>query len=396
MKTSSATRLDRLDLQDNRSGRTKHERLKDYLVDEMISGRLKPGQPLPSEHHLVETLGIARMTVRQAIGALATEGLIYRVQGKGAFVVHDARRKLHGGLDIFALVAPDTSTGFYPSLLAGFEAASAEKRHQTIICNSGNDVSRQGDIILQLIDKEVGGVALVPTTIPSTPAYQMRQLQKHGIPLVFCHRRVEGIAAPLLAIPFHEVGRMAGEALVERGHRRVVVYFSHSVQSTRLFEAGLNEALQADGSPFCAESVCLGKTIKLEEKTVYSALQETFSKPTRPTAIFASFDSLAEMIYLLLPRLGLCVPEDVSIVGFGGSLRNGALERRITSVVIDEVATGRQAAALLHEMRTGARPIDDNSEIVMELDLSEGETLGRPCALENSTPLQEIKHLATA
>jgi len=50
----------------------------------------------------------------------------------------------------------------------------------------------------------------------------------------------------------------------------------------------------------------------------------------------------------------------------------------LTSVVVDEIATGRQAASLLHEMRRGERAIDDNTEIVMELSLSEGETLGTP------------------
>ena len=43
--------------------------------------------------------------------------------------------------------------------------------------------------------------------------------------------------------------------------------------------------------------------------------------------------------------------------------------------MVDEIATGRQAVALLHEMRRGDRPIDDNEEIVLPLALSQGETL---------------------
>jgi DNA-binding LacI/PurR family transcriptional regulator len=95
----------------------------------------------------------------------------------------------------------------------------------------------------------------------------------------------------------------------------------------------------------------------------------------RPTAIFASFDSLAEMIYFLLPRLGLRVPEDVSLLAFGGAWRQGAWMRRLSSVVVDEVATGQTAVSLLHEMRRGDRPIDDNTEVTMKLSVSMGETL---------------------
>ena len=89
---------------------------------------------------------------------------------------------------------------------------------------------------------------------------------------------------------------------------------------------------------------------------MFAALQRVFARPDPPTAIVASFDSLAETIYLLLPRLGLRVPEDVSLVGEGGAWREGAITRRLTSAVIDEVATGHKAVALLHEMRSGKRP----------------------------------------
>jgi DNA-binding LacI/PurR family transcriptional regulator len=100
-----------------------------------------------------------------------------------------------------------------------------------------------------------------------------------------------------------------------------------------------------------------------------------------PTAIFASFDSIAEMVYLLLPRLGLQSPRDVSLMGFGGAFRDGALTRRLTSVVIDEIDTGRQAVGLLNEMRCGDRPIEDNTEIVLKLAVSPGETLAAPASV---------------
>lgn len=367
-----------LDLRQEGSGRSKHERLRDYLVDEMIAGRMKPGQALPSERRLMRQLGVARMTISQALASLENDGLIRRVQGKGTFVEPGARSKLRRGLDIFALVVPDTRSGFYPSLLRGFDIAASDINHQTLTCNTDNNVERQANIILQLLDKEVGGVAIVPTDQPLTPAFQIRQLQKRGIPVVFCHRRVEGIAAPLLAIPFHEVGRLAGKALAEHGHRQVPFFTSQRSISTPAYQAGLEEGLRAGGSNVFSETVIVGESVFPQEDMVFAALQRVFAKPDPPTAIFTSFDSLAEMIYLLLPRLGLRVPEDVSLIGEGGTWREGAITRRLTSVVIDEIATGQKAVSLLHEMRRGERAIDDNEEFVLQLDLYEGETLAAP------------------
>jgi GntR family transcriptional regulator len=49
-------------------------------------GQLTPGDRLPSETELVEHFGVARMTARQAIQELKTEGLVMSEHGRGVFV----------------------------------------------------------------------------------------------------------------------------------------------------------------------------------------------------------------------------------------------------------------------------------------------------------------------
>ena len=368
----------RLDLKSKRTARPKYEQLKEHFIREIHAGRLKAGQALPSVKCLEETLGVAQMTVRQAMASLESEGLIRRVARRGNFVDVDARRKLKRGLDIFALVVPETREAFYPSLLHGFQAATAAIYYQTIICNTDDNVERQSDIILQLIDKKVGGVAINPTSPQPTPPHQIRQIQEHGIPVVLCHRGVKGIMAPLLAIPFHEVGHMAGRLLVEHGHRRAVFVTCGGPQPAHAYEDGFREGLQSGGSDVSVEVVYVEeRPIKRRQESCRAALQQVFAQPDPPTCIFATFDSIATIIYLLLPQLGLRVPEDVSLVGFGGAWREEALIQRLTSVVIDEIATGRQAVSLLHEMRCGNRDIDNNQEFELELGVSQGETLAK-------------------
>ena len=370
----------RLDLRQKHASQSKHERLKNHFVSEVLSGRLRPGQALPSVPRLAETLRVAQMTVRQAMDALEDDGLIRRVQGKGTFVEDDARRKLRRGQDIFALVVPDTRGGFYPSLLRGFETAATNIHHQTITCNTDNNVERQANVILELLDKEVGGVAICPTTDPPTPRSHVRQLQKRGLPVVFLHRGVEGVSAPLLSLSFHKSGYLAGSALAAHGHRGVVMFTTQRSIWTQAYEEGLQGGLRAGGCDVPPEIVYVAESAFPREDEVWACLQRVFARSDPPTAIFATFDSLAEAIYLLLPRLGLRVPEDVSLVGEGGTWRKGAVTGRLTSVVVDEIAAGQKAVDLLHEMRCGDRPIDDNEEFVLELSLYEGETLAAPTA----------------
>ncbi len=64
-------------------GPSKHAAIRDELRAMVLD--LPVGEPLPPERQLAEQLGVARMTVRQAIAALAREGLLRTVQGHGNF-----------------------------------------------------------------------------------------------------------------------------------------------------------------------------------------------------------------------------------------------------------------------------------------------------------------------
>lgn len=56
------------------------------LREEIASGRLKPGEKLPTEHRMAETYGVSRPIVREAVGRLKHDGLVTTRQGAGAFV----------------------------------------------------------------------------------------------------------------------------------------------------------------------------------------------------------------------------------------------------------------------------------------------------------------------
>lgn len=63
-----------------------HARLRDRLRADILEGRLKPHDQLPSESQLTERHEVSRITVRQALSALLAEGLIVKLHGKGSFV----------------------------------------------------------------------------------------------------------------------------------------------------------------------------------------------------------------------------------------------------------------------------------------------------------------------
>lgn len=65
-----------------------HVQIERWLLESISSGEMVPGDRLPGERELAARLGVSRMTLRQALAALESQGVLVRVPGRsgGAFV----------------------------------------------------------------------------------------------------------------------------------------------------------------------------------------------------------------------------------------------------------------------------------------------------------------------
>jgi GntR family transcriptional regulator len=83
--TRSGRKLHRSPL-DRRSGIPLYHQIQQRLLEQIQSGELEPGKPLPSIQQIAGLMGVSQMTVRQAVRALIELGVIYSRQGKGTFI----------------------------------------------------------------------------------------------------------------------------------------------------------------------------------------------------------------------------------------------------------------------------------------------------------------------
>ena len=66
-----------------------YRQVENLLREEIASGNFKEGDLIPSEQELARRYGVSQGTVRKAVLNLTDNGLLYRKQGKGTFVVFD-------------------------------------------------------------------------------------------------------------------------------------------------------------------------------------------------------------------------------------------------------------------------------------------------------------------
>lgn len=63
-----------------------YEQIKAQLRSSILTGQYAPHSQMPSENDLCAMFSVSRITVRQALGDLQKEGLLFKLHGKGTFV----------------------------------------------------------------------------------------------------------------------------------------------------------------------------------------------------------------------------------------------------------------------------------------------------------------------
>jgi GntR family transcriptional regulator len=90
------------------------EGLELWIVARLRDGSLSPGDRLPSEKELSETLKVSNITIKRSLDELRRQGLIQRIQGRGSFVTSQ-HRLTFDLLRMFSLTAYTEESGMRPT-----------------------------------------------------------------------------------------------------------------------------------------------------------------------------------------------------------------------------------------------------------------------------------------
>lgn len=76
---------------------TRRHAIADDLRSQIMTGRIQPGERLPSEAGLADRYKVSTATLRNALAVLQREGLVEKIHGKGNFVRRPLRKILYVG-----------------------------------------------------------------------------------------------------------------------------------------------------------------------------------------------------------------------------------------------------------------------------------------------------------
>ncbi len=331
----------------------KYLKLKEYLMNEILMGRIKPGERIPSEHNLAEMFTISRHTVRKAVSMLINEGYLTSEHGRGTYCI-DRSHSRNASRNI-GVITTYISEYIFPKLIQGIDNVLSRNGYSIILKNTNNDTANEYKCLKDMLGKNIEGLIIEPTKSALFSQYMdlYKALESNGIPYVFIHGYHQGMADKPYVILDDAAGMYAAvKYLAELGHRRIVGIFKADDMQGLNRHKGYARALTDSGLPYDPDNVILFHTEDRVEKPV-SALREIIASGRRIDAVACYNDGIAFKVLQLADGMGLKVPEDISVTGFDDSYfsENGIV--RLTTVSHPKEQLGEAAAELLLDILAG-------------------------------------------
>jgi GntR family transcriptional regulator of arabinose operon len=330
----------------------KYLQIKHKLLQYFADEHYQADQRLPSENALMQQFGVSRNTIRQALGELVNDGVIYKKHRSGSFF-SGTRSESQDRSYLIGVIAPNLSTYIYPQIIHGIDDV-VQRHHSNIVlaCTKGV-VENEQSAIEQMLSRDIDGLIIEPapgfSRIQENPTFQF--IKTLSIPVVFSNCMIDDADVSYVSVNDLEGGFRATDYLAWAGHRRIAcIYLEHDIAGRQRYQ-GYRKALEQWGiscDPRLAKPIP-GSFWGPEH--VNLAMRELLDlNHERPTAMFFFNDAMAiRSGYPAVRKAGLRIPDDVSIMGFDDSEIGALAEIPLTSVAHPKYAIGRWAAELLFE-----------------------------------------------
>lgn len=339
----------------------KYVRVREELLQLLKSGAIPPDERLPSEHELAERFGVSRQTLRQSLGELEREGLVYRVQGKGTFAAADSPATRGGDAPLtIGVVTTYISDYIFPHIVRGIEQTLRAGGARLVLSSTDNDKRKEREALEAMLKEPLDGLIIEPTkSAEGNPNIdEFLHLENRNVPYVTINETYPELSAPCFKVDDERGAELAASHLIETGHTAVAGFFkTDDLQGVSRLRGFLN-ALRKAGLRIPPEWVVRYATENKNEEPARRLESLLAGKaPARPTAVVCYNDELAVGLLETIRRAGLKVPDDISVVGFDDSTLATATETKLTTVRHPKEQLGAAAAeALLRMIRQpGAR-----------------------------------------
>lgn len=297
--------------------------------------------------------GVSKATVSAAMNgtgtiAAATRSRVLEVAAKLKY--RPAALQRNAGADArptIGVLIREINNPYHVEVAAGASHWAEQNGYGFVVTSSGGDYVVERNRVEMLVERDLDGIIINPVLHEGADLSYLYELRRRNFPFVLL-AGIYGVRASLVDVDNVEASWRAVSYLIRHGHTRIAHLAgpSFSMHSQERIE-GVRRAFSESHLVFSGDIVVRAGH-NLEDG--YRAGLELFTKRPRrewPTAVTCYNDLVALGLARALAELGLVVPDDVSIIGYGDLPMLEFLPVPLTTVRVPKLQMGETAARLL-------------------------------------------------
>jgi DNA-binding LacI/PurR family transcriptional regulator len=256
-------------------------------------------------------------------------------------------------IKVIGVIIPEFTHFYFSSVLMGIEEEASSRGYRIMVAQSGERYEREVKICQSFYENKVCGI--IVSQAKDTQKYDhFQKLIDLGVPLVFYDRICTGVNASRVVVDDYMGAFNAVTHLIETGCKHIAFYGSApTLEISKNRFNGYKDALLKHGLEYDEQitRIC-------DNRADAEAITPEMLQDQHPDAFFAVNDDTAIGILYTAKRMGLRVPQDVSVCGFTNGQRAVACDPMLTTVEQRGVKVGEEAADILIGHVEGSIPLD--------------------------------------
>lgn len=271
---------------------------------------------------------------------------------------------------MIGVIVPGITNLFFPTIVEAIDEFMKTKGYSIALSNTEGETQKELKLVEELLGRQVDGIIIIDPTIENLRKGFYDKLSK-TLPLIIVSGSADSNKCSFVCYD-EEVGTIeAFKYLMSLGHKKIAFLRGHKSFSYDIKQKIYHEILEQEKLQYeRLVNVGKGNSIEVVERT-QKKVEELLSSEDRPTAIFACNDLMAVGVINACNKLGIKVPEQLSIIGFDNTLLASITQPKLTSVDLNMKEIGYRAAVeLLDIIETSSKSrkkiILDTSLVVRE------------------------------
>ena len=271
------------------------------------------------------------------------------------------------------VVVTSIADPFVSEVVSGIEQAANDHGYSVFLADSYADPEREVRGVNSFAERRVEGIVVTSSRVGTL---YPKLLSEMRVPIVLINNQRRGEFMHSVMIENEEASRLATQHLIGLGHKRIAYLgdrYGYQSDTERL--GGYRLALKEAGLPFLSELVVHGDGKPEGGRQAVETLRDL---PEPPTAVFCYNDMSALGALRCIQESGLCVPGDISLVGFDDLFFASYTRPALTTVRQPRKRMGLLAMEILLKLMSG-QDSTDTIKVPAELIVRESSAPPRLC-----------------